>query len=88
MLALEKFKRAAAQRWATDSFLVAVEETYTSTPGHVRGMRDAVLKTLHRNPSLLDRENTQKVLKEVDKLAFDLMYARKSEQSEFRAWGI
>jgi len=76
-LALEKFRVAALDHWDTDSFLVATREAYASTISEDKGMRNAVLKTLHENSRLLDRESVQELLRRVEFLAFDLlMYSR------------
>jgi hypothetical protein len=72
-LALEKFEDEAKQNWATDDFLQAAKEVYTSTfDDDDRRMRDVITDTLYEHPELLDKKETQKVIKGLD-LGFDLL---------------
>lgn len=72
-LALEKFEDEAQQKWATDDFLQAAKEVYTSVlDDGDRGMRDVITGTLYEHPELLDKDETQKVIRGLE-LGFDLL---------------
>ena len=72
-LALEKFEDEAKQRWETDDFLNAAKEVYTSDlDDDDRMMRDVITGTLYEHPELLDKKETQRVIKGLE-LGFDLL---------------
>ncbi|KAI0184039.1 hypothetical protein EV127DRAFT_351381 [Xylaria flabelliformis] len=71
--ALQEFKAAAAEHWATPGFLEAAREAYISTIEADRGLRDIVVATFHRHSELLNQEETLSVLKESGMLAYDLL---------------
>ncbi|KAI1157308.1 hypothetical protein F5B18DRAFT_645537 [Nemania serpens] len=61
------------QYWDSDDLLEATRNAYTSTADTDRGLRDVIVAILHEHPTLLDREETQLVLREVGMLAYDLV---------------
>ncbi|KAJ9137139.1 hypothetical protein NKR23_g9350 [Pleurostoma richardsiae] len=71
-LAVQKFKREAVLYWGSDDFLRAIEEVYTSTVDHDRGLRDQVVAAITARPSLLDRDQMRNVVKKLD-LCWDLV---------------
>ncbi|KAI0859965.1 hypothetical protein F4860DRAFT_481275 [Xylaria cubensis] len=71
--ALQEFKAAAAEHWATPGFLEAARVAYISTIEADRGLRDVVVTTFHRHSELLNQEETLSVLKESGMLAYDLL---------------
>lgn len=70
--ALEKFRKEVDACWMSADFLRAAEEVYTSTMDHDRSMRDVVVETFTQHPNLLDREETQNMVRGLD-LCYDLM---------------
>jgi hypothetical protein len=70
--ALEKFKVDATVCWKSTDFLLAARVVYTSTPDQDRPMRDLVVETFGKHPSLLDDEVAQNVVRNLD-LCYDLM---------------
>lgn len=72
-LAIRKFKQTATQYWESDNLLEAARNAYTSAAETDRGLRDVIVAILHEHPALLDRENTQLVLREFGMLAYDLV---------------
>ncbi|KAK5635434.1 hypothetical protein RRF57_011146 [Xylaria bambusicola] len=72
-LAVRKFKQTATQYWDSDDLLEAARNSYTSTAETDRGLRDVIVAILHEHPTLLDREETQLVLRELGMLAYDLV---------------
>ncbi|KAI0859964.1 BTB/POZ protein [Xylaria cubensis] len=81
-LAMRKFKRTATEYWDSNDFLEAVRGAYTCTADTNQGLKDIVVTILHEHPVLLDKEETQLILKESNMLAYDLvMYARHSNLS-------
>jgi hypothetical protein len=82
-LALDKFEKEASVHWGTTDFLDAIQEVYTMTVDHDRGMRDAVVKVISSHMELLDRVQVQEVVKNLD-LSFDLlMKMRKPTSNPF-----
>jgi len=72
--ALEKFVSEARVHWATEDFLQAVEQVYSLTPEHDRGLRDVVRNTFYeRRKELMDRENVKRYLRDVPDLAYDVL---------------
>ncbi|TRX91084.1 hypothetical protein FHL15_008066 [Xylaria flabelliformis] len=67
--ALQEFKAAAIEHWATPGFLDAAREAYISTIEADRGLRDVVVTTFHQHSELLNLEETLSVLKESGMLA-------------------
>ncbi|KAI0815426.1 BTB/POZ protein [Xylaria sp. FL0064] len=81
-LAVRKFKQTATQYWDSGDLLEAARNAYTSTAETDRGLRDVIVAILHEHPTLLDREETQLVLRELGMLAYDLvMYTHHSNPS-------
>lgn len=72
LLALEKFKTEADQEWDTGDFLLAAKEVYTSTSAADQDIRDAVTTIIYEHPEILDRDETQGLIKGLD-LGFDVL---------------
>lgn len=72
LLALEKFKTEAGQDWDTGDFLLAAKEVYTSTSAADQDIRDAVTTVVYEHPEILDRDETQEIIKGLD-LGFDVL---------------
>ncbi|RAO73878.1 uncharacterized protein BHQ10_009890 [Talaromyces amestolkiae] len=71
-LALEKFRVEADQDWDTGDFLLAAKEVYTSTSAADQDIRDAVTTIVYEHPEILDRDETQELIKGLD-LGFDVL---------------
>ncbi|KAH7012520.1 uncharacterized protein B0I36DRAFT_436596 [Microdochium trichocladiopsis] len=83
-LAVVKFKTASlSQNWNTQGFLDAAKEAYTSTPETVRTLRQVVLETFAMRKELLDKEETQEVIKGTDGLAYDILFHFHQTQYNF-----
>ncbi len=65
-LAVEKFETEAATHWESSEFLQAAQVAYTSTADSVRGMRDVVLQTYYNKPSLLQKVEAAKLVRDVE----------------------
>jgi hypothetical protein len=72
LLALEKFRIEADQDWDTADFLLAAKEVYTSTSTADQEIRDAVTTIVYEHPEILDRDETQELIKGLD-LGFDVL---------------
>ena len=72
-LALQKFKTAASQEWASKDMLEAAQLAYSSTVESDRGLRDAVVAAIYSKRNLLDEEEAQDVLQSVGMLSYDLL---------------
>lgn len=72
LLALEKFRIEADQDWDTGDFLLAAKEVYTSTSAADQDIRDAVTTIVYEHPEILDRDETQELIKGLD-LGFDVL---------------
>ncbi|KUL87348.1 hypothetical protein ZTR_04686 [Talaromyces verruculosus] len=72
LLALEKFRTEADQDWDTGDFLLAAKEVYTSTSAADQDIRDAVTTIVYEHPEILDRDETQELVKGLD-LGFDVL---------------
>ncbi|KAH6623783.1 BTB/POZ protein [Chaetomium tenue] len=70
---LKKFNTEAQAHWNTNEFVRAVERVYASTACGDRGMRDAVIDTIHQHSSILDKESMQTLVKREVQLCFGLM---------------
>ncbi|KZL66488.1 BTB/POZ domain-containing protein [Colletotrichum tofieldiae] len=72
-LAFEKFKTEADNQWDTEEFLHAAEKVYTSCSDgdDDRKMKDVVVGMICRHGELMDKVETQKVMRTLPK---DLMY--------------
>ncbi|KAH7012085.1 uncharacterized protein B0I36DRAFT_299993 [Microdochium trichocladiopsis] len=78
-LAVSKFKSASSKHETVDiqDFLDATQVAYSYTNENDRVLREAVLETFVNHKVLLDKEETQDMLKETDMLAYDvLLYFR------------
>lgn len=78
-LALDKFGNEAGEQWATDDFLQATKIVYSASnpDGDDRKMKDLVTGIVYVHPELLDKAETQKVIRGLD-LGYDvLMRVRK-----------
>lgn len=73
-LALEKFEDEVQHSWSGNEFLQAAKVVYTSTvdDDDDKEIRNAVASTLYQHPELLDRKETQQIMKGSD-LGFDLL---------------
>jgi len=71
-LALEKFEGQVHQSWASEDFLQAAKVVYESTMEDDVDIRNAVTTTLYQHPELLDKKETQDVIKGLA-LGFDLL---------------
>ncbi|KAF3397016.1 hypothetical protein DPV78_008324 [Talaromyces pinophilus] len=72
LLALEKFRTEADQDWDTGDFLLAAKEVYTSTSAADQDIREAVTTIVYQHPEILDRDETQELIKGLD-LGFDVL---------------
>jgi hypothetical protein len=72
LLALEKFRIEAEQEWDTSDILLAAKEVYTSTSAADQDIRDAVTTIVYEHPEILDRDETQELIKGLD-LGFDVL---------------
>lgn len=72
LLALEKFRIEAEQDWDTSDILLAAKEVYTSTSAADQDIRDAVTTIVYEHPEILDRDETQELIKGLD-LGFDVL---------------
>ncbi|GJC85450.1 hypothetical protein ColLi_08288 [Colletotrichum liriopes] len=72
-LAFDKFKTEADNQWDTEEFLHAAEKVYTSCSDgdDDRKMKDVVVGMICRHGELMDKVETQKVMRTLPK---DLMY--------------
>ncbi|WJG37254.1 uncharacterized protein FOBCDRAFT_245766 [Fusarium oxysporum Fo47] len=71
-IALGKFEILAKGHFQTEDFRLAVQEVYTSTIDHDRGLRDVVVCTVEENIGLLNDEAFDAVVKYSD-LGHDLL---------------
>jgi hypothetical protein len=72
-LALEKFEDEIQHSWSGNEFLQAAKVVYTSTvDDDDKEIRNTVASTLYQHPELLDRKETQQIMKGSD-LGFDLL---------------
>ena len=72
-LSLQKFRTAAKEHWSTHYFLDAAQEIFESTQETDEGMRAAIIEVFCTHLDLLHREETQRRVKEVGSLAFELL---------------
>ncbi|EXL72097.1 hypothetical protein FOPG_12251 [Fusarium oxysporum f. sp. conglutinans race 2 54008] len=71
-IALGKFEILAKGHLQTEDFRLAVQEVYTSTIDHDRGLRDVVVCTVEENIGLLNDEAFEAVVK-YSNLGHDLL---------------
>ncbi|KAK2668819.1 hypothetical protein RAB80_016199 [Fusarium oxysporum f. sp. vasinfectum] len=71
-IALGKFEILAKGHFQTEDFRLAVQEVYTSTIDHDRGLRDVVVCTVEENIGLLNDEAFEAVVKNSE-LCHDLL---------------
>ncbi|KAI6849644.1 hypothetical protein KC323_g9571, partial [Hortaea werneckii] len=73
-LAAKKFKDAVKVNWHDGTFAEAVHIVYTTTPAHVRALRDVVTKILHcYGDTLLELDDVMQVVKNNKDIMFDLL---------------
>ncbi|KAK7746229.1 hypothetical protein SLS62_009445 [Diatrype stigma] len=77
-LAADRFERGVCRDWATDEFLRAAREAYTSTDRGDRRLRDAVLGAVQAHPELLARPPVQDAIRGLE-LSFDLLMRMRGE---------
>lgn len=77
-LAADRFERGVGRGWATDEFLRAAREAYTSTDRADRRLRDAVLGAVQAHPELLARAPVQDAIRGLE-LSFDLLMRMRGE---------
>ncbi|KAI1495165.1 BTB/POZ protein [Biscogniauxia mediterranea] len=72
-IACDKFKAEVARQWSSQDFLDAVREAYTSTIESDRGLRDVITSAFYDHPTLLDKQDTQQLLRDLNALSVDLV---------------
>jgi hypothetical protein len=81
-LARNKFAEAASQDWNSSEFPLAVQTVYTSTPENDHQLRSVVVETITRHRELLKREEVERLVKEINGLAFGLLKVTWDKQDD------
>ncbi|KAK3634619.1 hypothetical protein LTR56_015199 [Elasticomyces elasticus] len=72
-LSASKFADAAEISWDHTQFAEAARIVYSTTPDHVRELRDTVVKTVHDHRELLDKLSIENAVKDIAALNFELL---------------